>query len=170
MSDLDDTWQRIAQANQAAGIDPQWSVAERDQMEAAANDFNRELQRHPVVHAWQTKSGRELTFWCKNCKCHHTHGRHGGGGLRDDKGPKSHSVLSPQLWKRYLQRLRHCRYDLWSPGQRHATCTCPIGSGDGHRAAHCANRDGAWYRHGYILHEVEPNDVRAFHKPKRNSH
>lgn len=169
MSELDDTWQRIAEANQAAGIDPQWSVAERDQMEAAADDLNTELERHPVVHAWQTKNGRELTFWCKFCKTYHFHGRH-GGNLGDDRGPQANAVLSLRLWKRYLQRLRQCRYDLWIPGRRRAACTCPIGTGDGHRAPHCVNRDGAWYRHGYILHEVEPNDVRAFDKPKRNSY
>jgi len=52
MSQIDDTWQRIAAANRAAGIDRGWSLAERDQMEAAADDLNRELERSPVVHAW----------------------------------------------------------------------------------------------------------------------
>jgi hypothetical protein len=42
-----------------------------------------------------------------------------------------------------------------------------MGSGDGHRVAHCWTEDSAYWRHGYILHEVEPNDVRALQKPKR---
>lgn len=167
MSQPDDTWQRIADANAALGLDTDWPVAARDQMEAFADDLNRELERYPVVHAWQTSNGRQLTIWCRFCKTHHSHGRHGRGDLVDDRGPRAGSVLSPRLWKRYLQRLRHCRYDLWSPGRRHATCTCPVGSGDGHRVAHCSNRDGAWYKHGYFLHEVEPNDSRAVHRPNR---
>lgn len=167
MSHPDDTWQRIAEANRAAGVDVDWSVAERDQMEALADDLNRQLERHPVLHAWRTKNGSGLQFWCSFCKDHHFHGRHGREGLADDRGPRTSSVLSPRLWKRYLQRLRHCQYDLWPSGRRHATCTCPAGSADGHRVAHCWNRNGTWYNQGYILHEVEPNDARALHRPKR---
>ncbi len=70
---FDDTWHRIAAAN--GGIDPEWSVAERDQMEALADDMNRELEPYPVVHAWRTPNGSQLQFWCRFCKTHHVHGR-----------------------------------------------------------------------------------------------
>jgi hypothetical protein len=38
MSQPDETWQRIVDANKAAGVDVEWSVADRDQIEALAVD------------------------------------------------------------------------------------------------------------------------------------
>jgi hypothetical protein len=39
----EDTWTRIDEANLAAGWPNDWTVAERDQIEALADDLNREL-------------------------------------------------------------------------------------------------------------------------------
>ncbi|BBY86691.1 hypothetical protein MTOK_24730 [Mycolicibacterium tokaiense] len=150
----DDTWNRIAEANAAAGIDTDWSVAERDQTEALADDLNRELERFPVVHAWRNKSGSQLQFWCRFCKSHHFHGRHGGNP--DTRGPGAGSVLPVRLWKRYIKKFDDCTFRFGR-----GFCTCPAGCADGHRAPHCSNRQGDYYTRGYILHEVEPNDYRA---------
>jgi hypothetical protein len=38
-----DTWTRIEEANKAAGWPNDWTVAERDQIEALADDLNPEL-------------------------------------------------------------------------------------------------------------------------------
>jgi hypothetical protein len=159
MSQPDETWQRIAEANKAAGVDSEWSVAERDQIEALADDLNRELERYPVIHAWRSKNGSQLQFWCKYCRDHHFHGRHGDS---DTRRPRAGSVLPLRLWKRHIKKYADCPRRFGR-----GFCTCPMGSGDGPRAAHCSNRDGDYYRHGYTLHEVEPNDSRAFRKPSR---
>ena len=157
----DETWQRIAAANRAAGVDAGWTVAQRDQMEALVSDMNFELDRYPVIHAWRSKNGSQLQFWCKFCRDHHFHGRHGGNP--ETRGPRAGSVLPLRLWKRYIKKHADCTHRFGR-----GFCTCPAGSGDGHRAPHCWNRQmGEYYRRGYILHEVEPNDSRALRKPKR---
>jgi hypothetical protein len=139
-------------------------------MEALADDLNRELARYPVIHAWRTQNGSQLKFWCQFCNSHHTHGRHLGPArieaikLWDAETnwvPRTDTVLPLHLWQRHLQQFADCRFN----GKGY--CTCPTGSGDGHRTPHCGNRDGAYYERGYILHEVEPNDARALHKPVR---
>jgi hypothetical protein len=172
MSDLDETWQRIAAANAAAGVDFDLSVAERDQLEALADDLNRELLRFPVIHAWPTKNGSQLQFWCKYCKDHHYHGRHLGPSridaimqwdAEDNWVPRADAVLPLQLWQRHLQQFAGCQHH-----DGRGFCTCPAGSGDGHRGPHCGNRTGDYYHRGYILYEVEPNDARAERKPGRN--
>ena len=40
---IEDTWTRIEEANITAGWPSDWTVAERDQMEALADQLNREL-------------------------------------------------------------------------------------------------------------------------------
>lgn len=160
MSQLDDTWERIYQANRAAGVQPNYTVAERDQTEALADDLNQELEHLPVVHAWRSKNGSQLQFWCRFCNTHHFHGRHGGDS--DTRGPRAGSVLPLRLWKRYIKKFADCTFRF---GRGY--CTCPAGVGDGHRAPHCGNREGDYYRRGYILHEVEPNDARATRNPRR---
>jgi hypothetical protein len=175
MSQPDETWQRIVDANKAAGVDVEWSVADRDQIEALADDLNRELERYPVVHAWRTKNGSQLEFWCGFCNGMHAHGRHLGPArveaikrwdAEENWVPRSDSVLPLHLWIDHLEQFAGCTYNHLVPGGR-GFCTCPAGSGDGHRVAHCWKRDGAYYDRGYILHEVEPNDGRALHKPNR---
>lgn len=37
-------------------------------------------------------------------------------------------------------------------GRKH--CTCPTGSGDGHRAAHCSNPESPYRARGYFIREV----------------
>lgn len=170
-----DTWSRIEEANAAAGVFETWSIADMDQAEALADDLNRQLTLYPVIHAWRTNNGSQLTFWCRYCKDHHLHGRHSGASYIDSVNRwdaennwtcRVDAVLPLRLWKRRLQRFGKCTFNDRAPGGR-GVCTCPMGSANGHRVAHCWKRDSAWYEHGYILHEVEPNDVRALQKPKR---
>jgi len=157
-----------------------WKVAERDQINALAKELDREVELYPVIHAWRTNyhGGSQLTFWCRYCKDHHVHGRHHGPGtFRDDENvvqlrttPEGLIRRIPgmaRLWKAYVRRFEQCTYNPDVPGGR-GVCTCPIGSGDGHRVAHCWNREpGSYYEHRYILHEVEPNDARATRRPQR---
>jgi hypothetical protein len=151
-----------------------WTVAERDQINSLAKELDREVERYPVVHAWSTDNGSGLKFWCRFCKDHHTHGRHSGPGTyvgaNDNVVVLPESPLAKQvrrLWHNYVRRAQQCKFNDRAPGGR-GVCTCPMGSGDGHRVAHCWNREpGSYYEHGYILHEVEPNDARATAKPKR---
>lgn len=175
MTSLDATWQRIYEAGKAAGVDVDWTLAERDQMEALANYLNKELSRYPVIHAWRTKDGSQLQFWCKHCKDHHFHGRHLGlsrveainrWDAETNWVPRSDAILPHWLWVAHLQQFADCNFNDGVPGGR-GFCTCPTGSSDGHRAPHCWNRQGAHYERGYILYEVEPNDARALQKPKR---
>lgn len=175
MSQFNETWQRIADANTAAGVDTDWTVAERDQMEAFADDLNRDLELYPVIHAWRTNDGSQLQFWCQYCKDHHFHGRHlGPARIESIKRwdaernwvPRADAVVPLPLWQRHLQQSADCTFNDTVLGGR-GFCTCPAGSGDGHRASHCWNREGAYCAHGYILYEVEPNDGRALQKPKR---
>lgn len=161
MFQLDETWQRISETNKAAGVQVDWTATERGQMEALADDLNRALERHPIIHAWRTSNGRQLQFWCKFCKDYHTHGRHGSAS--EFNGKDSGSLLPVRLWRQYVRKYADCTYRFGR-----GFCTCPIGSGDGHRAPHCWNRKpGHYYEHGYILREVEPNDARALQKPNR---
>ena len=43
MTLVEETWSRINEANIAAGWFGEWTVAERDQIEALADDLNQEL-------------------------------------------------------------------------------------------------------------------------------
>lgn len=181
MEYYNNTRERLAAVARAVGWpEPHdWTVAERDQINAMAKEEDRNIERFPVVHAWRTDSGSGLTFWCKYCKSHHTHGRHSGPGTFVDESDNVVPLRTTpdgrirgirgmaRLWKAYVRRFQQCTFNPNVPGGR-GVCTCPMGSGDGHRATHCGNRDsGPYYEHGYILHEVEPNDARATAKPKR---
>ncbi len=172
-----DTRERLAIVANAVGWDDpnDYSVAEKDQQNALVRDLDREVELYPVVHAWSTDNGSGLKFWCKYCNTHHVHGRHGGPGAvdaynrrdaEDNWVARLDAVLPLRLWRRYLQRFGRCKFNDRFPGGL-GVCTCPVGSGDGHRVAHCGNRENGYYEHGYILHEVEPNDARATRKPSR---
>jgi hypothetical protein len=148
-----------------------WTVAK------LADELDQEVERYLVLHAWRTDyhGGSQLTFWCRYCKDHHVHGRHHGPGryANDNNDVVSlvdtSSTLAKQvrrLWRKYVRAFEGCTYNPDVPGGR-GTCTCPMGSGDGHRVAHCWKPDSGYYDHGYILHEVAPNDARALVKPKR---
>ncbi|MCT7365932.1 hypothetical protein [Mycolicibacterium llatzerense] len=132
--------------------------------------------RYPVVFATRTKDGSQLQFWCKHCKRKHTHGRHIGSSDADWV-PTQDSVMPQWLWKFHLAQLTSCtyvtqsdRFDAIKAG-KHAPalggiCTCPTGSGDGHRSSHCVEADTDYYVRGYTLYEVEPGDPRAATNPK----
>lgn len=119
-----------------------YNVAERDQIDALTRDLDREVERYPVVHAWRTSDGAQLQFWCKFCKNHHFHGRHLGESrveaiVRWDAEsnwvPRADAVLPLRLWKRHLRQFSGCAHNDNLP-RRRGFCTCPPGSGDGHRA------------------------------------
>jgi hypothetical protein len=171
----DETWERINAANSTtlAGMPPrlaswtgrQFSVAERDQIDAAARDMDRAMSRYPVIHAWPTEDGSQLTFWCQSCKGHHVHGRHASlNSILEAWGSSCGNV--GDLWLEYLKKFEACNYNPNWPGGR-GFCTCPVGTGNGHRIAHCWNSKSPYYDHGYYLHAVPPNDVRALRKPQR---
>jgi hypothetical protein len=70
----------------------------------------------PVLTGRASESGRLLIVWCPFCG-EHAHGRH---GAIEDCGPECPCVLHAE----YTTRSR-------------VPCTCPAGSGDGHRVSHC---------------------------------
>ncbi len=55
-----DIWNRIDEANMAAGIFQDWTTAELDQMEALAEDLNRELLG-PLEIPKRITDGRDVT-------------------------------------------------------------------------------------------------------------
>ena len=52
------------------GYEP-FTVEEARQINAGAERIAQDTEDCPVVHAWRTKNGSQLTFWCKHCKEHH---------------------------------------------------------------------------------------------------
>ena len=81
----------------------------------------------PILQA--RRSGRVLEAWCPPCRCYHTHSVHGADA---DCGPGCGCVMHRG---------------------GHGPCTCPPGSGDGHRTAHCG--PGSPFKdRGYYLEEV----------------
>jgi hypothetical protein len=88
----------------------------------------------PVLQGVASENGRLLIVWCPFCG-DHAHGRHGADA---DCGPGCGCVL-------------HAAYT----GRARVPCTCPPGSGDGHRGAHC--RDGSpLLATGYWIVEARP--------------
>lgn len=159
------------------GYEP-FTVEEARQINAGAERIAQDTEDCPVVHAWRTKNGSQLTFWCKHCKEHHFHGRHMGDSYvtavaRSDAQnnwmPRGDAVLPLRLWKQRMRQFASCTFNDRVPGGS-GFCTCPMGSGDGHRQPHCYNqKPGRHYECGYFLHEVEPNDTRATRKPPRST-
>lgn len=73
-------------------------------------------------------AGSTVLVWCAHCNRNHVHGRH---------------ISAPG-----------CDYDMLRP-QRHR-CTCPIGSGNGHRVAHCHKPGSPYENTGYVIKEIAP--------------
>jgi hypothetical protein len=98
--------------------------------------------KHPILMAWPSEDGRTLQAWCAPCGRFHTHGRHGHPGT---------------CWR--LLRGRECECALHAEpySMRRIPCTCPPGSGDGHRGAHCASLSRSPMKAtGYVVREVRP--------------
>ena len=72
--------------------------------------------------------GAYISVWCSYCKRDHQHGRHDAA--------------------------TGCRWDSLRPEV--ASCTCPPGTGDGHRVAHCHDSDSPYADTGYIVKEILP--------------
>jgi hypothetical protein len=83
----------------------------------------------PVLPGTASESGRKLIVWCPFCG-EHAHGRHG--------------ACEPGTCDCPL----HAEYTI------RGRCTCPVGSGDGHRVAHCT-RDTPFRATGYYVQEVD---------------
>ncbi len=69
--------------------------------------------------------GNVLDVWCPHCLRDHHHGRHNSN--------------------------TGCRYKITG----YPPCTCPPGSGDGHRVAHCGDPESPYYDTGYIAVEAQ---------------
>lgn len=82
----------------------------------------------PVLEAYRTDNGTQLSVWCGYCNREHRHSRHD-----PDTGCTA-----------YDKRTHRFR----------AACTCPPGTGDGHRVAHCHDADSPYADSGYVLREV----------------
>lgn len=97
------------------------------------------MEKPPTLFARRSKNGGGLDVWCRYCQRDHHHGRHRNGG--------------------------ECTYR----GLHSERCTCPVGSGDGHRVAHCAgNNDSLYQDTGYILVEDDAKAEKPPRKLKRN--
>jgi hypothetical protein len=68
-----------------------------------------------VLRAVASEDGRTLAAWCVYCHREHTHGRHG--------------ACEPGTCD--------CQLHAKPYRMRRVPCTCPVGSGDGPRGAHC---------------------------------
>lgn len=80
----------------------------------------------PTLDARRSPDGTHLMVWCLYCNREHSHGRH------------SDTYDCPHAW------------------DRRDTCTCPTGTGDGHRAAHCGDPASPYANTGYIVREIRP--------------
>lgn len=72
------------------------------------------------------RDGVRLIVWCTHCGRDHIHGVCSG----DPKCPTMRT-------------------------RGRFPCTCPRGSGDGHRVAHCHDPASPYYETGYVLREVD---------------
>jgi hypothetical protein len=86
----------------------------------------------PTLEAYRSLDGATLHVWCQYCRVWHEHSAH---------------ASSP---------------DCPLTSMRRPPCTCPSGSGDGGRVAHCYDRNSPYLRNtgpwktGYMLREVGP--------------
>jgi hypothetical protein len=87
--------------------------------------------RMPVVRA--VRDGVHLTFPCPWCRTNHWHGAHDSTRCRDPRCPCP----------------RHIDYH-----RTRGPCLCPLGTGNGHRAAHCTEPSSPFKATGYVVKEV----------------
>jgi hypothetical protein len=101
----------------------------------ATDPIDSERPEPPTLDAYRSLDGWRLYVWCKYCLEWHDHTAH---------------AYSPDC---------HVTRTGSSP------CTCPPGSGDGPRVAHCLDRTSPYVAHagfgglgdtGYVLREVGP--------------
>jgi hypothetical protein len=117
----------------------QLAAAERErELDQEIREFIDGASEPPVIPALRVQTS--LTFYCGWCRCWHWHSVHGAC----DSGCS-------------------CPMHANLHG-RHERCTCPLGSGDGHRGAHCTpslfrtRPSSPWIGTGYILREVPASE------------
>jgi hypothetical protein len=100
---------------------------------------NQHRSKFPVLPAFPSPDGRTLLGFCYWCQVWHVHGRHG----------------HPDDCRRRLKG-QDCTCGLHP--DYHASrgpCTCPPGSGDGHRTAHCYTLSQSPLKAtGYVVREM----------------
>jgi hypothetical protein len=84
----------------------------------------------PTLPAYRSRDGIQLMVWCTHCQKWHSHGGCGG-------------TCHPEIRDRY-----RCL-------PRGVPCTCPVGTSNGHRVAHCHGRCSPYDNTGYDLEEAE---------------
>jgi len=98
-------------------------------------DQDRPGRLYPVVLA--VRQGKLLAFWCPHCRRRHYHGVH----------------------------MSTCGCPCPLHDGQQGSCRCPLGSGDGHRSAHCTDDDrpGSPFRKGgYIVVETSIAELDGF--------
>jgi hypothetical protein len=96
----------------------------------------------PTIEAY--REGVHLVFWCEHEKKWHYHGVHDGSNPR--------CIVSRRGYARSGD-----------------ACTCPKGSGDGHRCSHCSCDRSPYRDSGYYLKEVGTmtKEVKRQHRSTR---
>jgi hypothetical protein len=84
----------------------------------------------PTLDAYRDPNCNDLAVWCIYCERWHHHGAH-------NDSPDCAVTTQGAAWNR--------------------PCTCPPGSGDGHRVAHCHDPASPYDITGYWLREVVPD-------------
>lgn len=88
--------------------------------------LRRNTMTAPTLDGYVTEDdGINVCVWCEHCTRWHYHGHHCGGS-------------------------DECSFT----GVPFTRCTCPLGTGNGHRVAHCGNPASPYSDTGYVIHEV----------------
>jgi predicted GIY-YIG superfamily endonuclease len=85
--------------------------------------------------------GAHVVVWCEHCNREHSHGRH------DPNSGCKHLMSKDDV-----------------------PCTCPVGSGDGHRVAHCHDPNSPYHDGGYTIEELAKPKTTRSQQHQQGSH